>query len=521
MKIRSDVLRTYQILHSWTGIVSGLFLFIGFFAGALILFQDSISNWATPTAEYQLQQGFQDRDALLQQVLEQYPETVKAVTVNFDNGQAPVTWSSKPGRELHLVSQEHQALFDQQQQLQIHSSQPNLLATLIDQLHRTGGLIGELGHEHWGTYVLGIASILYFLALVSGLIFLLPTLVKSLFALRTNKKAARFWLDTHNLFGITSFPFHVVIALTVVVFVFHDFFYAGLNPVYGEKTMFPRPAKSVTAYDVRQLPSLELIKQKAEAEAKGYQVSHIAFSNLDSQVPMAMVGVTSDRDVVRGPYYDYLFMNPYTLQSHDFGNAHKENGIWAKIVKVFFAVHFGSFGGDSGRWLYFFLGLGGAVLFYTGNLLWLEKKFDKKQQKQSKSVQMLAKLTVAVPLGSMLGVAVCFAFTKLLVLAGVSINPAYLWLYYISFIGALLYSFRVGHIRAASGLCYALVLSLLAVPVISLLLHITGHWQASSNHWGIDIAAGLFALIFWKMGRKTQHRAQNGETESLWSTAKA
>jgi len=520
VKIRSDVLRTYQVLHSWTGIVSGLLLFIGFFAGALILFQDSITDWATPKLEYQSQTQSQAHDFLLQQVFSQYPETLKAVTVNFEQGKAPVTWNSKPSRELHLVSQQQHAMLAKNQQLHVFSSQPNLLATLIDQLHRTGGLIGELEHEHWGAYVLGIASILYFLALVSGLIFLLPTLVKSLFALRTHKTSARFWLDTHNLFGITSFPFHLVIALTVVVFVFHDFFYAGLNPIYGDKPMFSRPAKSATAFDARELPSLELLKQKAETQARGFTVSHISFTNLNSQAPMAMVGITSNTDVVRGPYYDYLYMHPYSLQSFDFGNAHTENGIWAKIVKVFFAVHFGSFGGDSGRWLYFFLGLGGAVLFYTGNLLWLEKKFDKNKSHQSKSVKILAKLTVAVPLGSMLGVAVCFALTKVLMLSEVAINLAYLWLYYFSFTLALLYSFRVGHVRAASNLCYCLVVSLLAIPAISLLLHLTGQWQTLLNHWGIDIAAALLALMFWKMARKTQYRSQYGEVESLWSTVK-
>lgn len=39
MKVRSDVLRIYQSIHTWTGIIAGIVLFIGFYAGALTMFK--------------------------------------------------------------------------------------------------------------------------------------------------------------------------------------------------------------------------------------------------------------------------------------------------------------------------------------------------------------------------------------------------------------------------------------------------------------------------------------------------
>ena len=42
---------------------------------------------------------------------------------------------------------------------------------------------------------------------------------------------------------------------------------------------------------------------------------------------------------------------------------------WSEAVNAFFALHFGSFGGNTVRWLYVLMGLAGAALFYTGNLL--------------------------------------------------------------------------------------------------------------------------------------------------------
>ena len=74
-----------------------------------------------------------------------------------------------------------------QGELITHVNVSNELGDLIDNLHRTAGIAGKVGHEDLGVLILGIAAVLYFLALVSGIIFLLPTLTKSFLALRKNK----------------------------------------------------------------------------------------------------------------------------------------------------------------------------------------------------------------------------------------------------------------------------------------------------------------------------------------------
>ncbi|WP_313759694.1 PepSY-associated TM helix domain-containing protein, partial [Diaphorobacter nitroreducens] len=43
-------------------------------------------------------------------------------------------------------------------------------------------------------------------------------------------------------------------------------------------------------------------------------------------------------------------------------------------ISSFFALHMASFGGTAVLWLYFLLGLAGAWLFYSGNLLWVETR---------------------------------------------------------------------------------------------------------------------------------------------------
>jgi hypothetical protein len=46
--MRSDTLRTYKTVHTWTGIIAGLALFIAFYAGALTMFKAPIARWVSP-----------------------------------------------------------------------------------------------------------------------------------------------------------------------------------------------------------------------------------------------------------------------------------------------------------------------------------------------------------------------------------------------------------------------------------------------------------------------------------------
>lgn len=46
--MRADFIRNYKSVHTWTGIISGMALFIAFYAGALTVFKEPIRRWSTP-----------------------------------------------------------------------------------------------------------------------------------------------------------------------------------------------------------------------------------------------------------------------------------------------------------------------------------------------------------------------------------------------------------------------------------------------------------------------------------------
>ncbi|WP_372931290.1 PepSY-associated TM helix domain-containing protein, partial [Shewanella putrefaciens] len=409
MKVRSDVLRIYQSIHTWTGIIAGIVLFIGFYAGALTMFKGAIEAWSTPPALTLPQVPTEKLDDLVTQVLARDDKAKTGFRLSLhDEHQSPMTWYQQGSeRELSMSNQIWHASLDEQGQLLTQLSTPSELAELVDQLHRTAGIAGEVGHDQAGVYVLGVAAFLYFLALVSGVIFLLPSLTKTFFALRKNKGENRFWLDVHNLIGITSLPFHLVISLTVIVFAFHDQLYDGLKHlVYGDKPLFAIPAPDRTLYSLTELPRIETVLTKVKQLAPEYQVNEMTYMNLDNPRATLRLGLYNPNGFMRGPVTDYLYMHPYSLTVSNSTFDPSEEGIWSRTVAVFFGLHFGSFGGDLGRWVYFFLGLSGAFLFYSGNLLWLEKRRKKQAAEQSRASRLMASATVGICLGSVAALAV-------------------------------------------------------------------------------------------------------------------
>ncbi|TMP30166.1 peptidase [Pseudoalteromonas rubra] len=520
MKVRADVLRTYQTLHTWTGITTSLLLFIGFFAGALVMFAPEIDRWATSPEKHMPAIATERYDELLQKVLMEYPKAADSVTLHFDKSLSPVSWYEQGnGRGLALDEVKWHGTLNGDGELVTQLVPVNTLSAMLDMLHRTAGIIGEIDHHQAGVFVLGVAAFAYFIALVSGVIFLLPTLAKRFQALRQDGERKRFWLDGHNLLGIASLPFHIVIAITVTVFAYHDVFYGGLSQLYGDKPMFPAPQQQKIERQLTDLPKVSELVAHVEAHAPGYTVSYIRYANLTKPAASASVGVVNEEQLMRGALNDYVFINPYTFKIASSSAAHPDQNIWAKLVSAFFSLHFGSYGGELGRWAYFLMGLAGAGLFYSGNILWLEKRRRKGTQQQ-RSYQIMGALTVGVSLGALMGIAAVFASNKWLTLTSVNINHAYLFVYYASFFSVLGAAFVYGPARTAIHGLKLLALLCVIVPATSLLAAVipaTELWTPKSfEALMVEVISLLFGVFFWLLSKHVARRALQNEPGSIW-----
>jgi uncharacterized iron-regulated membrane protein len=219
----------------------------------------------------------------------------------------------------------------------------------------------------------------------------------------------------------------------------------------------------------------------------------------------------------RGPTAGFAGLDPYTgrIVMKDYMPGRQDG--WSATVTAFFALHFGSFGGQPIRWAYFLLGLAGAALFYTGNLLWIESRRKRERRagavEQTGSTRILAALTVGVPLGCIAGIAAALAAAK--VLGEQATTAAHSLVYYAVFLAFTAYALLRGAARAGVELLAAAGCALLLIPVASAAAGPA--WYPDPALLTVDAVAVVLAAGLMLAWRSARRRATTGPRDSVWA----
>ena len=104
--MRADHIRIYKSVHTWTGIVSGMALFIAFYAGALTVFKEPIERWASPPAPAPAQQVPLDQvPQLIARTIGDHPAVARGFTIHVRENEgipARMAWDVRdPGAGDH------------------------------------------------------------------------------------------------------------------------------------------------------------------------------------------------------------------------------------------------------------------------------------------------------------------------------------------------------------------------------------------------------------------------------------
>lgn len=531
MRIRADIIGIYKSLHTWTGLLAGMALFIAFFAGALTMFKEPLNLWASPHRVQSI--SSEQLPTLIEKTLLSNSElSSRGFTLHLrtdSSTPAPLTWvAGDVSRNPSMTSERiFWSNLDARGDVVTGQYQASPLGNLIDYLHQTAGIPGT-GHHLFGVYVMGVIAILYFIALISGLIVLLPTLVNDFLAMRVGRNLKRFWLDAHNAIGIVSLPFHLMIALTVIVFAFHDFIYDSLQvAVYGDRPIFERPAMiNGPTRTIQEIRSPAEILAELQKVSPDFIPREMVYSNVLESHASVRIGGEDNGRILRGATRGFTTINPYKGSVTEVDYLPGSQQGYATIITSFFALHFGNFGGTPVRWLYFLLGMCGAFLFYTGNLLWIEARRRRQRLSdvvpiQRRDTWAMAALTVGVCWGSVAGVASAMTAGKWVHIAGVDISTVYLGVYYTVFLGAVSWAFIVGPARALVHMLGFCSLASLSIPLTAIAVWLLPSLPAWTNFTlgslSVDLTAFALALCFAVSARKAYRRAWHGATDSVWS----
>ena len=533
--MRADYIRIYKSVHTWTGILTGMALFIAFYAGALTVFKEPLTRWATPPAVV-APVPLEEAPALIARTLQARPDVAKGFSIHLQDAEhvpARMTWEVRDGQaDDHDESsiRHHVAYLGAGGELRLEESAPSGLMSFIDVLHRVVGLPVDSDPNRW---FMGIVASLYAIALVSGVIVLLPSLVKDFFALRVGKNLKRMWLDAHNVVGIVSLPFHIVMALSSVVFAFHDGIYDLQDKLMYEgklESVFQRSGGGAPAGEARNpadmLTPAELLAQARDL-APGFEPYTLQYQQVTS--PRAIVRVWGKDDSAVSPRArgGFVALDPYSgkVLNRDYlpGGQDAPN-LW---ISSFFALHMASFGGAAVQWLYFLLGLAGAWLFYSGNLLWIETRRKRANRQtgeipvQRLDTRLMASATVGVCLGSVCGISLMMVASKWLSGYVGDLNAWLRALYYVAFFVSLAWAFLRGGAAAGVHLLWVAAALTLAIPATSLvggLFPASGLWaHTSAAALAVDATALAAGLGFAWIAKASARRIGRGDADSAWA----
>ncbi|AVA33472.1 putative iron-regulated membrane protein [Cupriavidus metallidurans] len=527
--MKPNTLRVFNTLHTWVGLMAGWALFIAFFAGAITVFHHELHVWQNPARlegrhVTEVQVDGPAVDAFVQQLIAAHPDAANSVYVGLPSKEEP---------DFNAYWQDKSGAWQTMNGTRLNGDAAARNDTSLD--HATGELSAFLNALHYslglgmnGMYFMGVISILYGLALVSGVLLHLPRLKKDLFAVRPGRNLKRFWMDTHNVLGLFSLPFHLIFAITgaffclslIMVMVFNVLTFDGKLMEVVPRVTGATPEVTAAGRPSPTMQAAQLLAIAREHGGDRFTPEAIRFQHYGDANALAEVRGDSTRTLGNGGSVGIhaAAAEPEAgkLIANQTAGARDTNHM---VYSAMFALHYGTYGDLAMRIVYLLAGLAGAFLFYSGNLLWIETRRKTRQAEQPRVHRLLAQATVGVCIGTCIGVALCFPAALLWPDQAVS------HVFWPAFIASVGWALIRHPARAAVELLWIAAIATLSVPLSNAILTgdhfivaaLNGRWAVA----GFDIGAIALAAGYVALARATLRRARGGPAESVWALRSA
>lgn len=424
--------RTYNIyfhLHTVSGIVITVGLFVIFFAGAFTLFMKEIEEWEhsneklAPALSSTTSRTI-DLDRLVD-VLEKKGYNLYARNIYIDllapGAMQPFYLSKSEDSLATGEAKEYKNLVLNKETYEVSErtkSASTTLSGLLYELH----FFYQLGDP--GYYLSGLVSLFFLFAMVSGIIVHWKKIISNFYLFRPYEKLKTVWTDAHTALGTIGIPFQFMYALTgawfglgILVATSGSLLYGGdeskyYDEVYGRYVDILGSRIKLADY------KLNAYLDSATSKWEGFKLTYVSLSKVaSSTMEMNIYGEVSSK---------YSFFNFGELEfdvvsgkiKHMHDPFHKP---YDEIVSAtIHRLHFGYFGLEGWRHLavktlYFLLAVATCFVIITGVLIWLEAR-DKKNvpEKERKFNQQVGYIYLALCLSMLPVTALSFLVVKLL-----------------------------------------------------------------------------------------------------------
>ncbi len=514
---KSRYLRIYD-LHSWSGIVLGLFVYVVSFTGCVALFDNELRTWEDPAKRLEIADEIVPIMPIVESWVDQnaQDEKVLQLSLSYPYQHEPYFSAVMATESEDGERTQHRVRWDTEHGKELTTKTRALTEWLLD-FHRDLMWPATLGGRTAGRSLVGVAGIILMISIITGII-THTKIIREFFTLRVKRSVHLKWQDLHKVLGLWALPFYTMIAFTGAIL--------GVIAI-----MAPIAAALAFKGDTE---ALVLAATGVSIERSGVQAEMLSFDELKkmrhptSNEAPTRINVLNWGD--EAATYNVRFKATSKLKRT---NSITLNGVTGEVIKkeesaalssanrvnsAISPLHYGTYGGIWLKALYFVLGVFLCVVTATGIMVWIERRLkSNKGQRKPEFYRTLGRFSIGVIMGFPIASVAIFYLDKLYV-GDESSRLFYTGLcYFLAVALTIVYAMlRRQDYRTTRNLFFVTSFGLLGLPIVNALLTKSELWHgiATGQSWAwTDVslfvvgAILLLISIYLPKNRSDDHRS--------------
>ena len=363
-----DFKKTIRFIHKWLGLTSGLIVFIVSITGCIFCFHDEIKDLTRDYRKVEIQ----DKPYILASTLQQkakklYPEATTDMVIFYGKDRPAIVYSTIKSMPCYIFFNPYSGEFLHTENLEED------FFIIVEDLHMHLWLPPEIGKQ-----VVGIATIIFVLMAISGIVLWWPKKKKDLknrIKIKWEAKWRRINYDWHNVTGFYISIIAIIIAITGLTFSYE----------WMHKTMYVigNFGKDYPKEHFKPVIDTTLI---ANSNANPVDSALAEAFKAKPKDKMFFVWYLGEKEaIITGSYPEALgFHHQSNLLFHPTTgtllgkNLYEDKSAGMQLQEMNYGLHTGQFFGLTGKIIAFFASLLAAALPVTGFIIFWGRRNKKK-----------------------------------------------------------------------------------------------------------------------------------------------
>ena len=362
-----------RFLHKWLGLISGLIVFIISVTGCIFCFHDEIKD--ITRKEWRLVEP-QNKAFLLPSVLEEkakeiVPKNKISMVSYYGKNRSAIVYTYSDAENLYLYFNPYTGKY-----LKTENPETDFFI-IVEYIH-----LYLLLPDYIGKHIIGGATIIFILLLISGIIQWWPKKrsdLKRSLTVKWSAKWRRVNYDWHNTSGFYIALIALILAITGLTFTYEwvgDGIYKSFN-FGGDKALETKlPVIDTTKIQTNSTKAID----QAFIQTQKLQPNAEMFFVLIPQQKSDIISTGAYPHTLRYDHQSNYYFHPNDgklIQKQPFEN----KGLGLQVVEMNYGIHTGQILDLPGKIIAFIVSLFAAALPVTGFIIWYGRNYKSKKSK--------------------------------------------------------------------------------------------------------------------------------------------